>query len=286
MRKILLPPQPLHQLGHAQGAAALGIPCFLQEPLGQVILQILLQPAGPVHIQQCAAALTADREHAQPLGHQHAVHGPDLVHELRAGFIGAGKQTARFDACQGGCALADDHFIRHSGSPPLWTGCAASLQTTVACGAAPARTEYYTAEELETYYGIRILPGTLPDGFEPEEAEQGYAVSYGDDGAVMDDNCKLVYPNGESGGRLEISARTVDMGEITSFADTGLRTSEIYGTEMTVGHYRTKEYAKRFALCGLPIVKVGINFDVETHTIKDWKVEEEKNVVFLQEKRL
>ena len=47
-----------------------------------------------------------------------------------------------------------------------------------------------------------------------------------------------------------------------------------------------KEYAKRFALCGLPIVKVGINFDVETHTIKDWKVEEEKNVVLLQEKRL
>ena len=35
-----------------------------------------------------------------------------------------------------------------------------------------------------------------------------------------------------------------------------------------------KEYAKRFALCGLPIVKVGINFDVETHTIKDWKVED------------
>ena len=38
-----------------------------------------------------------------------------------------------------------------------------------------------------------------------------------------------------------------------------------------------KEYAKRFALCGLPIVKVGINFDVETHTIKDWKIEDKKN---------
>ncbi len=35
-----------------------------------------------------------------------------------------------------------------------------------------------------------------------------------------------------------------------------------------------KEYAKRFALCGLPIVKVGINFDVEMHTIRDWKVED------------
>ena len=35
-----------------------------------------------------------------------------------------------------------------------------------------------------------------------------------------------------------------------------------------------KEYPKRFALCGLPIVKVGINFDMEKHTIADWKVEE------------
>ena len=36
-----------------------------------------------------------------------------------------------------------------------------------------------------------------------------------------------------------------------------------------------KEYPKRFALCGLPIVKVGINFDAEKHTIADWKVNEE-----------
>ena len=35
-----------------------------------------------------------------------------------------------------------------------------------------------------------------------------------------------------------------------------------------------KEYAKRFALCRLPIVKVGINFDTETHNISDWKIEE------------
>ena len=34
-----------------------------------------------------------------------------------------------------------------------------------------------------------------------------------------------------------------------------------------------KDYAQRFALCGLPVVKVGINFDVKTHNITDWKVE-------------
>ena len=35
-----------------------------------------------------------------------------------------------------------------------------------------------------------------------------------------------------------------------------------------------KDYPKRFALCGLPVVKVGINFDIEKHNITDWKVKE------------
>ena len=35
-----------------------------------------------------------------------------------------------------------------------------------------------------------------------------------------------------------------------------------------------KNYAERFALCGLPIVKVGINFDSRKGTIEDWKIAE------------
>lgn len=34
-----------------------------------------------------------------------------------------------------------------------------------------------------------------------------------------------------------------------------------------------KDYPKRFALCGLPVVKVGISFDSERHTIGDWIIE-------------
>ena len=34
-----------------------------------------------------------------------------------------------------------------------------------------------------------------------------------------------------------------------------------------------KDYPSRFVLCGLPIVKVGMNFDMERHTIEDWKIE-------------
>ena len=36
-----------------------------------------------------------------------------------------------------------------------------------------------------------------------------------------------------------------------------------------------KNYPERFSLCGLPIVKVGINFDIERRTIGDWQIEEE-----------
>ena len=33
-----------------------------------------------------------------------------------------------------------------------------------------------------------------------------------------------------------------------------------------------KDYASRFALEGLPVVKVGINFDAERHTLSDWEI--------------
>ena len=34
-----------------------------------------------------------------------------------------------------------------------------------------------------------------------------------------------------------------------------------------------KNYPERFALCGLPVVKVGINFDLERKTLGDWAIE-------------
>lgn len=34
-----------------------------------------------------------------------------------------------------------------------------------------------------------------------------------------------------------------------------------------------KDYKSKFALCGLPIVKVDINFDSEKRTIGEWKIE-------------
>ena len=43
--------------------------------------------------------------------------------------------------------------------------------------------------------------------------------------------------------------------------------------EAAMAQIDLKDYPSRFALSGLPIVKVGINFDGERHTLKDWLIE-------------
>ena len=48
----------------------------------------------------------------------------------------------------------------------------------------------------------------------------------------------------------------------------------IKSAEAAVRQINLKEYGNRFALSGLPIVKVGVNFDVEKHNITEWKIEE------------
>ena len=43
--------------------------------------------------------------------------------------------------------------------------------------------------------------------------------------------------------------------------------------EAAMSQIDLKDYASHFSLTGLPIVKVGINFDPGKHTISDWKIE-------------
>lgn len=33
-----------------------------------------------------------------------------------------------------------------------------------------------------------------------------------------------------------------------------------------------KDYASKFSLCGLPVVKVAINFDTDRRTIGEWEI--------------
>ena len=43
--------------------------------------------------------------------------------------------------------------------------------------------------------------------------------------------------------------------------------------EAAMKQINLKDYAKKFALCSLPIVKVGISFDPEKRTIGEWQME-------------
>ena len=45
------------------------------------------------------------------------------------------------------------------------------------------------------------------------------------------------------------------------------------GADTALAQIDLKQYPERFALCGLPVVKVGISFDKEKKTINDWKIE-------------
>ena len=43
--------------------------------------------------------------------------------------------------------------------------------------------------------------------------------------------------------------------------------------QAAIAQMNLKNYRQRFALSGLPIMKVGINFDTVTHNITDWVIE-------------
>lgn len=67
-----------------------------------------------------------------------------------------------------------------------------------------------------------------------------------------------------------------------SRVDVVMRTADtLYIIELKLGksadaamsQINLKKYPERFVLSGLPVVKVGINFDAEKHTLGDWIIE-------------
>ena len=67
-------------------------------------------------------------------------------------------------------------------------------------------------------------------------------------------------------GRVDMVMRTV-----TALYIVELKLDQ--SAEAAMRQIDLREYPERFALCGLPVVKVGINFDRERHTLKDWVIE-------------
>ena len=69
-------------------------------------------------------------------------------------------------------------------------------------------------------------------------------------------------------GHVDIVMRT-----LATLYVVGLKLDESAGVAMR--QIDLKNYPERFAQCGLPVVKVGINFDSERHILGDWKIEKQ-----------
>ncbi len=99
---------------HAARAVVPGIACLPQDLGGERVLEIAAQPRRAVEVQQRLRAEEADRQKAQPLGHEQPVQPPDIRKQRAAVLARAGKEAARFDARKRGRALFDQDLLRHS----------------------------------------------------------------------------------------------------------------------------------------------------------------------------
>lgn len=147
------------------------------------------------------------------------------------------------------------------------------LSGAVYCGVDPSREEFYTSEELQGYYGVRILPEELPEGLALSATEgQKYHVAYNEKDEVMDDNNKLIYQNASGDRKLEITVRTTESGEITSFADSDLEASVIGGREVTVGHYETGSTGVKNDGYLAMFEKEGVSFTVQSTGLSEEEI--------------
>ncbi|MBO5070390.1 MAG: hypothetical protein J6C37_08515 [Roseburia sp.] len=144
------------------------------------------------------------------------------------------------------------------------------LATMIACGNAPARQEFYTAEELEDYYGVAILPEQLPEDLSLSNyGEQNYHVAYNEEDKVMDDNNHLIYQNRDESRKLEITVWTVEMGETTGFANNNLEKSQILGQEVIIGHFKNGTTGQETDGYLAVYEKSGVNFTVQSNGLTE-----------------
>ena len=106
---------------------------------------------------------------------------------------------------------------------------------TAICMAEPSEIRELTVEEAEAYYGVRLMPQTIPEGLSYDDT-QPIQVGYTSDGTVMDDNNTLRFLDEDETARIKISARTTNSGTITEFASDSLETSVIGDTTFTIGY--------------------------------------------------
>ena len=74
-------------------------------------------------------------------------------------------------------------------------------------------------------------------------------------------------------GRVDMVMRTASKLYLVELKlDAGAELKLDAGADAAMQQIDLKQYPERFALCGLPVVKVAIDFDRETHNISGWKI--------------
>ena len=103
---------------------------------------------------------------------------------------------------------------------------------------APDRTVSCTAEQLQDYYGVCIVPEGAIAGFGLTEQvpEMEYEVGYDKSGEVVSDNNTICWQSEDGTRVLKISARTTESGIITTFTENDLEKSQVAGMDVTVAH--------------------------------------------------
>lgn len=130
---------------------------------------------------------------------------------------------------------------------------------------------YVNASELEEYFNVTIFPAWLPDGLSMQEPARGYSIAYGSSRSVLNDNNMLVYRDASGTRELCVSVRTVEAGEVLSFAETGLKSTVIDGTELTAGHYKADQQQED---CYLAVFrKENVDFTIQAKNLTRDEVE-------------
>ena len=118
MREFIVCTQPLNELHQTLLTAGAGIARVLQDLRCQPVLQIPLQIARSVQIQQRALFRKPQWQEAEPLRDEHLIVSADLREQSLPAFIRAREQAAGLDPSQSRGALTHHKLLRHDVSPP------------------------------------------------------------------------------------------------------------------------------------------------------------------------
>ena len=116
MGKIPAGPQAAAEFRQAGPLAQVPVARLAEQAADLLLGQVPGQGGRAEEVQQGPPLLPAQGDQPQPPGHQHPVHGPQLLRQSLGGGEEAGEEVPRFHPRQGGGAVANHSILRHGSS--------------------------------------------------------------------------------------------------------------------------------------------------------------------------